>query len=214
MSVSLQSFLPWVAPWVRDCPDPVMLGAIRDSAIEFCNQSCWWTEKLDPVSVYVNISTYELDLPLDADLVVIDSMRVGGRPVKPVTREHLNARYGYTDWKTLKGQPAYYTLTTPAEVQLIPYPQETILNGLEVTVCLRPAMGALYLPEQIYGRWAEQIGYGARARLHTVPSQSYTDPGMAQSMGLLFREAIADARAERNASLTRGPVMVQRRRWV
>lgn len=213
-TVAIAQFLPNVLPYVRDCPDAVAIGAIRDALIEFCNQTHWWSEKLDNISTQVNVSIYELDIPLDAELVMVESMRVAGRPVRPVTHEGLNSRYGYTDWNTLVGQPAYYVLTLPGEIQLVPKPQETTALGLETIVSLRPTRDAAYVTDTIYNRWAEQIGYGARARLQMVPSQSYSDPGAANAHAMMFNKAVAEARAEKHRSLTRGPAYVQRRRWV
>lgn len=212
--IPLASFLPKVLPYVRDCPDMVAIGSIRDAIIEFCNETHWWVEKLDPISTQANVAIYELDVPVGTELVMIESLRVSDRPVRPVSSDNLNSRYGYSNWQTLTGLPAYYTFTEPNEVRLVPMPEVSASLAIDADASLRPVQDAMTVTETIYNRWAEQIGFGARSKLQSIPSQSYSDPNAAAQNRMLFAKGKAEAKIEKNASKTRGPVYVYRRRWV
>jgi hypothetical protein len=196
-------FLPEVMPWVPNCPDLVAKAAVRNALIEFCNQSQWWVLDHAALTVVAGQGNYELDPPTDADIVTLANVRVGGRTLEAKSMDQLDQLFPSDSWRTLSGAPRYFTRIEPAEIQLVPTPDETLAQGLTIEAVMRPARGAEFVSEEFYRRWAEQIGYGARARLHEMSGQPFYDMSAAAVCAARFRAAIGEARVERMTSQTR-----------
>ena len=47
--ISYEVFLPEVMPFVRDVPEIVAVQAIRNAVIEFCEETHYMQENLDPM---------------------------------------------------------------------------------------------------------------------------------------------------------------------
>jgi len=207
-TVSLDVFLPDVLPYVRDCPELVAKAAVRNAIIEFCKESYWWTQAQTPLSVIAGLAEYDLDPPTECDAVSVNDVRVSGRILQGKSADELDAMFGQ-DWRSNTGQPRYYTRTDAATLLLVPVPGLSVAQGLTVNLVLQPSRDAQYVDESFYKVWGEQIAYGARARLHEIPGQSYYDEGAATKYKTMFRSAIAAARAERNRGMTRGPISIR-----
>lgn len=206
--VSLDVFLPDVMPWVRDCPELVARGALRNAMIEFCNKSQWWLYTHAPLSVIADLNHYEFDLPTDTDIVTLVDVRVDGVSLEPKSFDELDAMFG-TDWRTVTGRPRYYTRQDAGELLLVPCPQDSSAQGLTMILALRPARTAEFVDEEFYRRWSEELAYGARARLHEMPGQPFYDLEAANRFRAEFKAAIGIAIAERNRGQTRGPISIR-----
>lgn len=206
--VSLDNFLPDVLPWVRDCPEVMARIAILNACIEFCNQSHWWVDSQQVQSLIAGQNTYSLDAPTDAEIVTPADVRAGGRLLEGKSPDELDLMFG-NDWRTQLGAPRYYTRMQPAEIILVPGPADTQASGLKMTLVLAPAKDAQFVDEELWRNWSEDIGYGARARLHELPNQPFSDAAAAGMYWSRFRAGINTARAERYRGMTRGPVSVR-----
>ena len=65
------ALLPEVLPHVPGCSDPLAETAIRNSVIEFCQQSHAWQENLAPIVPEADVKEYDLNLPTGAALVLV-----------------------------------------------------------------------------------------------------------------------------------------------
>lgn len=211
--VTLETFLPEVLPWVRDCPEMMARHAVRAAAIEFCTESLWWLDSPTTYTLVSGLNTYELDPPTDADIAAIYEVRVNGRLIEPRGGDELAAKFGF-DWRTTTGSPRYYTREQPGAILVTPVPQETTAAALSIQLALTPSRDAQFLDEELWRSWAEDIGYGARARLHEIAGQPFYDATAAAMMRAKFVAAIGKAKAERNAGMGRGPLHIQMPRLV
>ena len=55
------SILPEIAPYAPNCPEPVMVNAVRNAVIDFCTVTGWLTQDLSPVTLAANTPTYEIE---------------------------------------------------------------------------------------------------------------------------------------------------------
>ena len=207
-SVSYEAFFPEVLPYVHDVPEFVAVNAIRNACIEFCEKSDYIVQTLDPITILPNVSTYELDLPTDMILTRIIAGWVGNLPLTFKSEEDLQRIYPL-DWRAMGGRPQYITQQVPGEVIIAPYSDYRMSNGMKLIVALKPTRQSTTVDELIYQRWAEHIGFGARARLYDTPNQPYYDPNQAVKFRAWFESAIGEAKMERNRGMTRSVTRVR-----
>lgn len=211
--VSLDVFLPDIMPFVRDCPELVARQAVRNALIEFCNKSQWWLDDQYTLSVVTGQNNYELDPVADTDVVTLAEVRYNGRLLVAKSPDQLDAMFNQ-DWRSVNGDPRYYTRIDPAEIVLVPCPQSSLVDGLALSLILRPSRDAAFVSEEFYRRWSEEIGLGARARLHEIPNYPFSDATLAATCRARFNNAINLAIIERNQGQTRGPIAVTFGRFV
>lgn len=200
--VSFELFLPEVLPYMPAVPEVVAVNAIRNAAIEFCNLSHIWLVEHDPLTTLEAVACYELEAPVDAQVTRIHQAWFDGSRLVQASEDELMRLFG-PSWYTMTGTPRYISQMSHLEVRLTPTPLDRTVGGLRMLVALAPLRTSTTIDESIYQRWAEQIAYGARARLYETPNQSYYDPKAAVYYRRLFHAAIGEAKVERNRGLTR-----------
>ena len=201
-SVSYETFFPEVVPYVHDVPDLVATNAIRNACIEFCEKSDYIIHTHDPITILPRVSAYQLDLPYGTTVSRVIASWVGNLPITFKSQEDLQRIYPL-DWRQMGGRPQYITQDVPDEVIVAPFSDYEMDDGLKLIVALKPTRSSTTVDKLIYERWAEHIGFGARARLYDTPNQPYYDPAQAVKFRTWFESAIGEAKMERNRGLTR-----------
>lgn len=210
----LSAFLPLILPFVHDCSNQAATITARFAAIEFCEKSDWLQYEVDPITVQAGIAAYEIEAPEDSLPMRIKSATILGQtiPLEAKTQDELARMYG--EWREKTGSPRYMTQVNTNEVILVPSPTTRIAAGLRMIVTVRPTNDAASIDDDLFNRWAEPIGYGARARLMEMAGQPYYDPSNAPAAWKVFRQAISDAKAQRLRDIGRTVQSVQLRRFV
>ncbi len=99
--VNFDTILKEVSPFVPNCPEPVMVNAIRNAAIDFCDFTGWLTQDLDPISVIANEPLYEIEADGDYEIArVMDPLWFNGAMVRLRTELELR-RTMTTAWATM-----------------------------------------------------------------------------------------------------------------
>lgn len=188
MAVSKWSaFFPYVAPDVYECPELSMELAVRDSAIEFCRRAYVWREVLDPIQVFEGQATYELGVPNNAIPENILEVVFDDQKLVPAKFENLPAnRENYV------AKPRGYALTFGDQVRLYPIPDRD--GDMYVTVALTPSSSSTGVDSSIFERYKEVIAHGAKHRLMSVPSKSWSNPALAQYHLTQFMRGVGEAR--------------------
>ena len=208
MTVTYDKFLPEVLPYVPDCAEFVAVNAIRNACIEFCRESLYLQLEHDPITTIANVGTYDLEAP-DGYVITraIDGW-AGNMPLTPKSEDDLKRIYPL-DWRQQAGRPQYMTQFVPDEVVIVPYPMQKQVNGLKLIVAIAPTRDSVEIDNKIYERWAEAIGFGARARLYDTPKQPYYDPQNAIKYRQMFTNAIGEAKIERYRGMNRTNLRVR-----
>lgn len=212
-TVSYDLFLPEVMPYVHDTPEFVMINAIRNAAIEFCDKSLYWQYEHDPITCLPNQSVYEFDLPNETTTARIMSAWYQNLPMASRNEDEMYKIFPM-DWRTMVGRPQFYIQNRPSELIIAPSPQILAVNGLVILMALKPTRSSTTIDSDIYERWAEHIAFGARARLYDTPNQPYADPQQAVKYRAWFESAIGEAKIDRNRGLNRASVRVRPPRLV
>jgi hypothetical protein len=212
ITVPLTDFLPEVMQYVPDVPEFVAINSLRNAAIEFCEKTRVLQTSLTPVTLQNNKASYTIQVPPGVKFVDLVDAYVDDRLIIPKSSEELARIYRATDWRTLKGSPAYVTRVVYPEIQLVPYLETTAGEVLRMRASVAPTRDATEVPETLYQEFVEQISYGARGRLYGTPKQSYTDKALAREYLMMFRSAIGETKTRVNRGLTRasGSIEFQR----
>lgn len=213
MTATLTSFLPEVMPYCQNVPDFIAENAVRNAAIDFCEQTHWLLYENPDITAVANLNTYVLSPPNDTTCVRIVEAWFLDNQLIGKSQEELKAMFG-RDWRVATGTPRYYTQLETCEVILVPMPDTTTAAAISVIVAIQPARGCTSLPEGLYERWLEVIALGARCRLYETPGQPYSDKSLAMNTAARFRSGINKAKMERNRGLTRGELRVRMPRFV
>lgn len=193
--VKWSSFYQYVAPDVYECPEITMEIAVRDAAIEFCRRTFVWQEMLDPVITIKNISEYDLEMPSGTVVEHVLEAICDGRELTAVKLRDLP-----TNRDTFVGKPTAYSLMFGDQVKLYPVPDNKGL--LRLMVALTPSSTASGIDSTLFERYKEVIAHGAKHRLMSVPSKSWSNPAAAQYHMTQFMRGIGEARirADNNMS--------------
>lgn len=213
-TVPYDNFLAEVLPDCPGAPDEAAINAIRNAAIEFCDESLWYQYTPGAVVGVPGVATYALSTPAGTLLQRVTMAWYEGTVLFAKSADQLNALSG-TEWRTLQGTPQYYTQSDDATViVLVPFPLIASTIGLTSLVALRPSRVSTTIDSDVYEKWAEVIAFGAKARLQGAAGQSYTNVAASERNAMKFRLGIAKARMERNRGLVRGDLVMRPPRFV
>jgi hypothetical protein len=204
----LTAFLRFVYPLARTVAEPAALSALRQAASDFCERSGYWVEELDRLSALAGVAEYDLDPPPQASLLQVMSVSLDGARLHPRSLDELDKIY-VGDWMDLRGGPMFYTQFTERVLRLVPTPDKTVRNGLRVVAALAPSIDADSVPEDLYERFAQDIAYGAAARLLKEGGREYFNPELSMLYERKFLQAASTAKINANRSRVRAPLRVR-----
>lgn len=207
--VEYSAFLPDVLPYVRDCPEFVAINAIRNACIEFCEKSTWWRTTLETIPLVAGQSEYDLDVEVGSGIAVIISAHIGRQPLIVSTEEYLRDTIG-PDWRERTGSPQWIVHDGDFDtVRLAFVPDSVPEDELTLHVSLRPIKSSTRVPKELYERWGEIIGFGARARLHDTPGQPYANEEAAKKYRQWFESGYGEAKIQANRGRGRAALFVR-----
>lgn len=151
----LDDFFPYVRSAFPGVPDALMRQAVRDAAIDFCEQTRVIEQRAD-----LNVSANQREQAFEVDGVEpfdLRYLRRGDTHLTPTTREEVN-RLGDAD-----GSPTHFYLEGDGSVILWPTP--TAAETLTGIATFRPALDATDVPDALLRDWREAIAGGAKMRL-------------------------------------------------
>lgn len=197
----LTEVLPVLA---ADPSDPVTEAAIKKAAVEFCNKSWIWLYLPDPLDVQSGVTTYDIEVPLGADVSVVIDAAHDGIPLENRSLAWLNKNLPL--WRVQPGTPRYFTQIDTEQVMLAEAPMSSLTSGLILTLALQPNQRATGLPRWIATQYLYGLVAGALANLMLMPGQAWTDMTLGAAKLTEFNTAISDARNDMVSALGRAPV--------
>jgi len=213
-AVSYEVFLPEVMPYVHDVPEVVATQAVRNACIQFCEETHYLQESLDPITGIINVGEYDLDSN-DSNYKVVEIMQAyyGDQLLIPKAQEELNQIYRTSNWEDLKGNPYYYFRPRASVIRLVTKPIITEANKLKVKAAIAPKRTSTTVDDELFERFLEYIAHGARARLYNTPNQPYYDPRTAMEYTKRFNDEMAEVRTRVYKGLTRAAARIEFQRF-
>jgi len=178
-------------PDVAGCPITVALNAIRNSAIEFANQSRVWRDPIEDVATAQGVPEYPLVTvnPSDEEIIALYKCQFDDQtwPLSTIPVIHLdNARLSTTEQK-----PRWFNQPTPASIELF-YTADAVYT-LRCQAILKPTKASTFGPDFFYNDWLEPIAAGAKARLLAM-KRPWGDKSMVSYHRRLFINGWTEAR--------------------
>lgn len=194
--VNLSQFFPRLLPYVVGCPEPLAQQALLDAAIEFCNKGNAVSLMLDPITTIKGTATYEIETPTQTGVSTVLKLWYDGNVLSPLPYEQALSLFNNPN-----GAPRFFYGQYVDEVYsitLLPTPDKTVPNGLQIRVALTPTRSATQVHTILYDRYADAIVQGAISTLSAIPDQPFTNLPQAAAAAVRFRA---------EANLARGEIM-------
>jgi hypothetical protein len=193
VAVSWEDFLREVLPDVAGCPVQIAENAIRNAAIEFCNETRVWRERIVDIPLVQGTVLYTLDTTgakAAADVLAVHKVTLNDstRPLSTIPKQHLDQQYLVED----EQRPWYYNNDEPSKIRFYPAP-DTAYTG-EVHAALKPTRTATEGPDFLFTDWLECIASGAKSKLMAMAGRPWSDPKMVRYHRDIFVRGYVEAR--------------------
>ena len=186
MAVSFDSYLDSLRMDAPNCPEEVMLDAVRKSVIRFCDASHIWREDLDLGDIVAGVNDYSIVLDPGMRMISPSVVFYNGRELTKRTEQQLDVEDA--GWRSGKeGTPTKYVTPEPGRVVLDRVPTESITDGLYINASIKPDPTATEAADVLYFDWFEAIQHGARQILFSQREKPWSDPNLAIFEGRWFR---------------------------
>lgn len=163
-TVTLESM---VGPLMLDCPEPIVMQALRWAAIEFCERTRLWA---NTQTVTTSLSVAPL-MPLDdATITDVQDVRWSGKSLTPVSQREAADLLQATP----TGTPSVYFRPDLETLTMAAAPDAS--GTLSVTMILAPTRTAKSIPVFLHAQHLDAIEAGARYRLMRMTNRPWFDP--------------------------------------
>lgn len=201
----IDRFLPDLRTYAPQCPDVTAHRFIRQAARKFCARTKVWRE-WDTITIATPDEECITTIS-DAAIVGIESARLDGNDLEPITTNDLDVKHPGWSEDTTIGTARYITQLVPNKIAL--YPRAT--GSLRARLILQPSLAALSLPDFLLHENGPLIGKGAAAGALMVPGQPYSDAGRGRDLNADFSGEVNSlvrslAKGQQRAPLRTKPV--------
>lgn len=180
-------FHPDLLVHVPGCPEPLLDQELARAAALFFRRSKLWTAWLEPIATAGSLTTYDLEVPEDAEVVALRKATLNGQ-VLPLGSYRLVSN----NPERAQGAERVLLSTEPAAVTLLSVQAPKSVLDIEAVLTVAPQ--AEGLPDALANAYREGIVAGARYRLHRIPGLLY-QPEAAKAARAEFEQALASDQA-------------------
>jgi hypothetical protein len=186
-------FYDFTLPDLPGCPVAAIDIALRQSAIEFCEQSLAWKAEHDPVAVVSGTAEYAFVPPSESVVHAITYAAFDDTELQITGETGILIQ----SWRTGTGTPKYI-LGGATALTLVPEPD--IDGTLTMTVALKPSPDAFGIDDSIFNEFRQVIIHGALSKLMLSPKKPYSDPQFAtyHAQQFTIKTGAAGTRSDRN----------------
>jgi len=204
-TVPYSAFLDDVMPDVGGATSDVVLHAIQNSCIQFCEQTNFLWERQDPFLLEKDRPEYDLFAPAGAKVFKVLEVCTERYPLTPRNSQWLKNKY--PNWSAWTGMPRYYNMPIETVVRVVPYPSasdsvDPTLDTLTVTVAYKPTRNSTLVDSRLYEEYLEVIAAGAKYRLMSSPAKPYSNVDYAALNFKIFWQGVAKAKRDVQGALS------------
>jgi len=192
MAKAWEDFLDDTLPDLPGCPQPLAVNAIKQAAIEFCDNSFVFQINHPAIDAVATIGEYAWAPRADLKVVRPERVWYDKKPLTPLARRDLDALYAY--WPGQEGTPTYFVQEKIEKLILVPKPSAALVGGILAKVSARPARSATAVDDELWEKYLEVIASGAKAKLFAMKKKPWTDSALANYHRQLFEDGIARAK--------------------
>ena len=188
--VPYTQWLPYVQVNVPDCPKALIVEAIRQKVIEFCQKSLFLRQELDGFYTVADDNEYDLSPPVDNNIAQLLMLKVNKRELEPKTQDDMEEIY--QEWRDQSGEPQYFFLKNTNTAILVPKPIS--IYPVRILVALKPTQAAQGVDESIFEEYKDAIKHGALAYLMLMAEKTWSNPNMSAFYQSQFDAAIQESK--------------------
>lgn len=213
---SYEAFFPYVLHEVPGAPEPLVIRAIRDAAIEFCEKSLILTRDHDPITVKAGVVDYDLEPPSGYVVIKIQQAWLDNNKLTPlapdVVRDASVYNRLFSAYQSAPSTPQAYLQKEERTVSVWPLPDKQYTKSLTMRVALKPTRSSTTVDDVLFEDYAEQIASGALSKLMASANKPYTNFDMAGVHKGLFMQGINVARQRAGHGHVRSNLSVKLRK--
>ena len=210
---TLESFLPEILPDVPGCPSDMAIRALRNTIVEFCEKSLIHQDTMDAITVYENITDYDLEPPKNYRIQKIMKMWYLGQELEALAPDDLGLPDAYrtniAGYTASKGPPAGFTQKDVDTFTILPIPDQKYTSSLTMRVALVPLRTMTEVADFLFEIWGETIGFGTKARLMLTPGKPYSNNEAANFNQVRYTTGLNDARQRASRGNVRSSLRVK-----
>lgn len=217
MATSYDTFMPWVLANAPGCPEIAATAALRDSAVQFCEQTLIHQVDHDPVSVIANVADYDLETPV-TQTRVFKIMRAWykGTQLTAVAPDQVTEPTVYNQsiggYQKKTGTPVGFIHKDADSFSLSPVPDATVAGAITMRVALAPLRNSTTVADFLYQNWGEVISHGALQRILSMVGRPFSNAPAALYHGQLYQIGINQARQQATHGYNRSNLQMKFRR--
>jgi len=189
-SITYESFLPDILPFVQGCSDTLITNTVRATTIDFCERTGVYQQELDPVTTVKGIYEYDLEAPSQTLVHKIMWVVHKGLELEAITSSLLEQRYPM--WRDNNGTPTVYSKVSQGIFHLIPIPSANTTSSTILRVQLKPTYTSQSCEAEIMNDYHDAIVNGALFRLSRIPNRDWTDLNAAGIYSNLYNQGVSD----------------------
>jgi len=217
----LSDLFPLVRPHVQGCPNPLIVQELRMAAIDFCQKTKAWRERVTTAIYRQDRSVCPLDY---AEIHEIEKAEFSDGsntwPLQPVPFLLTDIEDRDT---TTEGAPQYITQSAPDTVSILPFgtgtltlhaimkPQSTPKYGVSGTTTRQAIQNVI--PTFLAAQYGEVLAHGALSRLLTMSGVPWAQPQLGAARYALYKAA-CDANSNMHVKGQHGARMRSASSWV
>lgn len=173
MDFNSESFLTYAAPYLRDCPNALIAHHLKLASRDFFRMTRIYRLPFT-INVVAGTGTYTIAPPTGYEVTAIVEARFEGEKIDPATRDEAFDLFG-AQWQTTQSESVWrFVQAGEGQLTLVPVPNRAITGGLTGMYAMQPTLAAVGIPDDIFNKYAEIIGYRAIADLSSIDGKPWT----------------------------------------
>ena len=199
-----ENFYSFVRPMAQECPIGIIDAAIRAACIEFCQKTLIWTREAACGDVIKGARVYKYNnkndgvsivMPIACIIREMTDESIIHHVLEPTNRQDLDT--WEPGWRLKEARvPTKFFMIDSNSVCLVEKPTESFDDGLHLLCAVKPNRHSDGVAEFIFEDWAEDIAYGALARIHAMVGRVWANPQLVSHYQSKFRAAISRAKSK------------------
>ena len=216
MAASYEDFFPNIMPEVPGAAEMLVVNAVRNYCIEFCEKSLVMVRDHDPVTLKQGVVDYDLEPTKGYIVVKVMQAWLEDTPLTPLAPDFVREASVYnrlfSSYQDKSSTPRFYLQKDERSVSVWNPPEKDYPSGLTMRVALKPTRASESIESVILEDYAETIASGALSRLMISVGKPYSNEKMAAVHRTLFQQGINVARQRATHGQVRSVMSAKLRR--
>jgi hypothetical protein len=201
-----------LTPYLPSCPAPLIVAQTKLSAIQACERTLLFRHVQTEFNLTPNVFEYTYVRPANTDVHAVFEAMLNDRPLERLTLEQAlerNSRWADVLQTDEASEPRIICAVTTDKYNVFPMPDDSKTYKLRLVYALKPTRASTGLEEWVFDELEDCIFHNALQELLLIPSQPWTNEGMAGYHAKQYLFKLNERRARANLGTMRGSMSVR-----